>query len=244
MKTLTHSLRRAACVLLISFVACAAHASSTLLQDIDLPGTEGLVEWTNVSSTNSALTPSTGAGTLAPVSPGYKASMGFYSYMGHYSFTAGTTAGFDIANVVLQYTGGYNPDYSFDQYLAFNNTTPAALTAGPVLTYTYSGGTGTLTPTFSSVIGGPTTLFIEAMGSDVTFYTFGWQWDLSAVTETITGISITTNVPVHTSITGVQIALSDTFAGSAIPEPATYTAIAGAIILAAACLRRGKRTAA
>ncbi|MET0261258.1 MAG: hypothetical protein ABW223_00055 [Rariglobus sp.] len=242
-KTLT-LLRFAAVAAVAMATALSVRANASLLQDFVLPGNSSVVEWTNLSSTSVALAPSTGSGSIAVETPGGKSGMGFYSYTGHYSFTAATTAVFDVANVILQYSGGWNPDYSFETYLSFDQTSPTTV-KGPVLSYTLSGGgSGQVNATFASVLSGPVTVFVEAVGMEVAFYDYAWQWDLSSIAGTITGVSIVTDVPVHTSVTGVQIALGDTFASSAIPEPSAYAAIAGALILAGACMRRGKRAAA
>jgi hypothetical protein len=222
--------RVGASVVLVLAGSLAARGNSGLLQDITLPGTGSVVKWTNLSSTNTSLTPTAGAGSVS-LAGGFQATLGFYSFTQDYSFTTVTTAAFDISNVVLQYTGGPNPDLALGEHLTFGG--------GPVLTYTFDGGSGTLGATFSSVLAGPVTL--DTSIGEVDYYTFAWQWDLSSIAQSITGISIATSVPIHVNVTDLQINLSDTFGGGAIPEPNAFAVIAGGLTLAAGCLRRRRR---
>jgi hypothetical protein len=227
-------------LLFLAGAAALAAQTQGLIQDFSLPGSSRVLEWTNLSNTNPSLafnaaesSPAT-PGTLSLQSPGFRASVGFYSFSDTYSFTTATSAApFDIGTVVLQFVGGENPDFT-GQYLGFSG--------GPVLTYTHAGGSGTLAPALSAVLAGPVNLTVGPFTAD--FYTYAWQWDLSALPQSITGISILNTVPVHTSVTNLQLNFGDTFAPqfAPVPEPATSAALLGGALLAfAASTRRRHR---
>lgn len=209
--------------------ACASvHASSSLLEDISLAGQQSTVRWTNLSNTNASLTPSLGSGSIAVASPGYKATAGFYSFSGDYSATTGASASFDIDTVVLQLVAMQNPDHTLAEYLTYGG--------GPVLTYTFDGGSGTLGATSATVLAGP--VYDDSGFIPGNYYNLAWEWDLSALPQSVSSVSIQSFIPVHTSITGAQLDLSDTFTVSAIPEPAAFAALAGFGALILAGLRR------
>lgn len=103
----------------------------------------------------------------------------------------------------------------------------------PVLSY--NGGGQTLAASFAS------TVFSEVksggMGASVR-YVYAYQWDLSSA-GVITDFSISWTVPAaHTITYGAQLQQSDTFAGSAIPEPSSFAALAGVCVLGLAAGRR------
>ena len=105
--------------------------------------------------------------------------------------------------------------------------------AAPVLSY--NGGTQNLAATFSS------TVFSEiksgGMGASVR-YVYAYQWDLVSA-GTITDFALSWTVPAaHTITYGAQLQQSDTFAGSAIPEPSSFAALAGLGVLGCAAFRR------
>lgn len=105
--------------------------------------------------------------------------------------------------------------------------------AAPVLSY--NGGSQNLAADFSS------TVFSEVksggMGASVR-YVYAYQWDLVSA-GTITDFSIAWTVPAaHTITYGAQLQQSDAFAGSAIPEPSSFTALAGLGVLGLAASRR------
>ena len=190
----------------------AANATAeALLVPITLPGTSSsVVKWTDLSEVNGTRTPVVGTGTIAPVAPGYQGTLGFYSWGGDYAATVGTSAAFDINNVVLQLIGmtvsgavigGGSADYTPEDHLTF--------AGGPVLTYTYAGGTGTLAAPHHGTLSGP--LFGVGSGGSGNYYSFTWQWDLSAIPQTVTSISIHAPLRLHSSTVGAQINIGGIF---------------------------------
>src|SRR5262245_28541177 len=79
-------------------------APAQLLVDYDLPGLQATTVWNTLNNTNPSLAPTSGTGAIAVQSPGYQASIGFYSFSNHYSLSAAKTdfAGSDIQTVVFQ----------------------------------------------------------------------------------------------------------------------------------------------
>lgn len=225
-------LRRAFTAVAILACSTGAYAYSSLLAPISLAGDSYNVTWTNLSSTNPGLAFNSGAstGTASLAATGaFSATLGLYSLTGNYSFTIDTTTAFSPEHVVLQYVGGSNPDFD---YLTFNG--------GPVLTYTLGDGSGQATITASAVLAGPL-IYPDSPVGPVSFYTWAWEWDLSSVTGTITGISISTSVPIHTSTTGIRLDVGSSFVGSAIPEPSAFAAFAGFGALIVSLFRRRAR---
>ncbi len=191
-----------------------------LLAPLDLAGdAKNSVVWTELSSLNSALAPASGTGVLAVHAPGFKASAGLYSFSGDYACTvASAPAPFPVKNVVLQIVGmvvtgtdaeGREVDYTPEDHLAFNG--------GPVLTYTHAGGTGTLAPASRGTLGGP--VAGSGGGFEGDYYSFVWQWDLSALPADVTTVSIRAPLRAHSSTIGARLDLSDAYAG-VVGEPA------------------------
>ncbi len=103
----------------------------------------------------------------------------------------------------------------------------------PVLSY--NGGAQNLVADFSA------TVFEEVlsggMGSSVRTV-YAYQWDLVSA-GSITDFSISWTVPAaHTITYGALLQQSDSFTGSAIPEPSSFAALAGLGVLALAATRR------
>lgn len=219
----------------------ATATANALLFALDLPGTDTTVKWTNLSNSNLPLTPTSGTGTIAVGGGGGSFSAGFYSFSGDFNSTlTSSTVAFDINTVVVQYVAmrvvGEGYDLSVADHLAYGG--------GPVLTYTLSGGgTGTVSATFSGTLGGP----ISGSGGGFVgdYYNFAWQFDLSSVVGVVTSVSVVTPLHIHQSTIGASLSIGDAPSGnlvaSAIPEPSTYVAIAGAVALAGACIVRRRR---
>jgi len=141
-----------------------------------------------------------------------------------------TTPLADLANVVFQIEIGEAMGYAF-----YNNTLP-------VLSYTTTSGTmSNIAATEWIIVGqvgngtfdpgtGPEPLYINS---------YLLQWDLTSVGEEITSIGITFNGVQHAQIHALRLDQSDAYT-SAVPEPATYAALAGfgALLLAAFRRRR------
>ncbi|MDQ8195862.1 hypothetical protein QEH59_15620 [Coraliomargarita sp. SDUM461004] len=115
---------------------------------------------------------------------------------------------------------------------------------GQMPTLSYSGESGTvesLDADFQSIFGD-----ISSPGYgpyiDASVYTYGFQWDLSTVSEDITDFWITMNPVQHAQIYGMQLDQGDLVAHSsllptAVPEPATGLIYLSAL-LAGVALRR------
>jgi len=180
-------------------------ASATLLETFALPGSQETTIWTNLSSGNTGLAPSSGTGMLAPVAPGFQASAGLYSYMGDYSITLTKTGlAWDAQTVILQLEVAPNPDFAWPY------------TGGPLLSF--NGGSQNLSTTGYAYIG---TEFRADVFGGTTFNTYAFQWDLSGVPDSITSFSISVPLSVHTSTVAVQVDAGNTYV-QAIPEPSTW----------------------
>lgn len=180
-------------------------ASATLLESFALPGSQETTIWTNLSSGNAGLVPSSGTGSLAVAAPGYQASAGLYSYMGDYSVTFTKTGlAWDAETVILQLEVAPNPDFAWP----YNG--------GPLLSY--NGGSQGLSTTNYEFVG---TEFRADVFGGTTFNTYAFQWDLSALPDSITSFSISVPISIHTSTVAVQVDAGNTYV-QAIPEPSTW----------------------
>ena len=193
-----------------------------LLAPLDLAGAaQNTVVWTELSSLNSSLAPASGTGSFSVHSPGFKASAGLYSFSGDYACTvASAPVPFDVKNVVLQIVGmvvsgtnaeGEEVDYTPEDHLVFDG--------GPVLTYTHAGGSGMLAPVAHGTLGGPAAG--SGGGFDGDYYSFTWQWDLSALPEIVTSVSIRAPLRAHSSTIGARLDLSDAYAQAVGAPPLT-----------------------
>lgn len=166
-------------------------------------------------------------------------------YYGGMSFDAnvngGTVAAIDstpvagLANVIFQIEIGeaLTHDFFNDQLPVLSYTTSLGTTAdiaatGWQLTSQFYNGT-------VSMPSGEEPVYINA---------YLLQWDLSSVAEEITSIAISFTAVQHAQVYAVQLNQSSVYT-SAIPEPATFAALAGlgALGLAAARRRRGHPSA-
>lgn len=210
------------------FLPCAAlvipslPSHAALLEDYDLPGEQVTTVWTNLSSSNSGLTPSSGSGNISVGSPGFQASAGFYSFMGDYSITVAKTAlSWDAKTVVLQLEVAPNPDFAWPY------------SGGPLLSY--NGGSQNLPTSLYGLVGSE---FRPDVFGGTTFYTWAFQWDLSAISG-ISSVSLFTPISVHTSTIAAQIDVGDTYA-QVVPEPSTWALLGLGSLSFVAVLRRRK----
>ena len=194
--------------LLTGITAQAELFTGTRLTDYVLEGADAEVFWSNLSTTNSALLPAAGIGTIAPGNGGFLSSGGFYFFGGPYSITTTKSElGFDAQTVVLQlqWTPG-----------------PGAIGA-PSLSY--NGGEQALPATWF----GQSALSAEganpASGEIVTSVVHTWQWDLSEIAGAdITSLSILSFAPIHTSTMAASLQVSSAShdqAFAVVPEPST-----------------------
>ena len=195
--------------MVLGFPSGAHAAVGSLWPDYNLSGIQTTTTWLNLSSTNLSLAPSAGAGTIAVNSPGFQASIGFYSFSTDYSFvTSANYGGSDVGNVVFQVDWSPNPDL-------------------PVVapTLSYNGGTQNIAATFSAINGSEArNTFMGSMN----FSGYAWQWDLSGIADNITSVSIFSPVSVHTSVMGAELQMSDSFV-QVVPEPTAGTLIVAAL---------------
>ncbi len=192
-------------------------------------GTPGTDPNRGLSSGNAAGTPAYGAGTIAPVSPGYRASVGYYSFTGSFGLTATTTATSisDIQSVVFQRVSMANPDYAPEVNLNWDGIAAGTLTAAPVVTQGgpwlsyYDAGNnllGKIQATHTAIIAGAEDMSLGAFSGDV--YNFTYQWDLSGVAGNVTSVRIDAPIIVHSATVEARIDIGGAYT-QVIPEPAT-----------------------
>lgn len=207
-------------------------------------GTAGVDPNRGLSSGNAAGTPAAGTGTIVPVSPGYRASVGYYSFMGGFGLTATTAAVAisDIQSVVFQRVSMANPDASLDLNLNWDGNATGVLGAAPAITlggpwlsyYDASNNLlGKIQATYSAIIGGAPDMSLGAFSGDV--YNFAYQWDLSGVAENVASVRIDAPIIVHSATVEARIDISGGFT-QVIPEPGS-TSLLG-IGLAGLLIRR------
>ncbi len=225
-------------------ISATSHAA-LLLQSPSLGGTQESVYWEAYSGSgdnrslnngNAAGTPAAGVGTIAPVSPGYRASAGYYSYMGSFGLTATTTVTSlsDIQNVVFQRVSMANPDFSPDINLNWDGNAIVGATAedpsmgaaptitqgGPWLSY-YDAANNLLGKVQATVTGISASAFDVSLGPfSGDLYNFTYQWDLSGVAENVTSIRIDAPIMVHSSTVEARIDIGGSYV-QVIPEPST-----------------------
>lgn len=189
-------------------------AASVALQDISFGGTQETVRWEagRLAVGPNVNVPSSGVGTIAPNSPGYAASSGYYSWGGDYALTVSTSiqnnALFsDIQNVVFQQvsmgTGVGSLDFKGGPVIQLFNGSSLLNVSVPV---TFSG----LGPGVSGSAGGFDGTYAAAM----------FQWDLSGIAETVTSISIYSPIPNHSSTIEASLDIGGGPFVQAVPEPA------------------------
>lgn len=198
-----------------------SQAASVALQGISFGGSQETVTWEagRLASGPNVNVPSSGVGTIAPQSPGYAASSGYYSWGGDYGLVVSTSIQdssvlSDIQNVVFQ------------QVSMGTGVGTLNFKGGPVLQL-YSGSTllsVTVPVTFSGM--GPGVAG-SGGGFSGTYASSMFQWDLSGVTETVTAIRITSPIPNHGSTIEARLDIGGGQFVQAVPEPTS--ALLGAI---------------
>ena len=180
----------------------------------------GMTPWFSSIGSNTAGTDGSGSFTKTSGS-GYVGNGSIYSGMAG-SFSVSTTTGLsDVNTVIFQLDGGLNA--------AWNSYLP---------TLSYNGGSQALAADYSSFTagsyssgapGGPTSSTTNLL----------YQWDLSAIGDSITSFSVDYDVAAHTSQYALQLDSSAaTLSGSVIPEPSSYALLAGLLAITACAIRR------
>ncbi|MDR1281488.1 MAG: hypothetical protein LBK99_11780 [Opitutaceae bacterium] len=120
---------------------------------------------------------------------------------------------------------------------------------GPLLLCTTAEDPSTTTvlaPVAWDIIGGP--VHMQMAGYQGNYYSFAYQWDLSSIVGTVTGIEVIQPIIHSASTIGVQLDLGDTwqqviFTAASVPEPAGWAALSGVLILSLVlCLKYTKNT--
>jgi PEP-CTERM motif len=189
-----------------TLIGTTLRSDASVLIDYDLGATEqNTTTWTTLTSANPSRTPDSGTGTLSVGSPAFQASSGIYSWMGDYSVTVTQSSVLDIESVVFQLELSPNPDYAFPY------------SGGPLLTITTTSGSVQLAASWFAATGSET--LTTSMGS-TTYTAYSWQWDLSSYADTITSVSITAPISIHSSTIGAQIDTSSSML-QVVPEPSS-----------------------
>lgn len=185
------------------------------------PFYEGAVDWPEAIDPNKA-----GSANLAEFDKvsgnGYNASSSVYSPFGPstYKIVNGSALS-GLQTLVFQIdsngsTFGASPVLNYNsgsQSVAFDFS---GLTAGE---FTSSGAPGSSpTPTTNNI----------------------FQWDLSGISETINSYEIVWTTTSSAAIYGMELNSSDSFSGSAVPEPGTYALISGIFMMSYILYRRRK----
>jgi len=180
------------------------------------------------SATNLFYVPLTGTGTaLNPSETTDFAGGGVYTFFSQTDFTVSSTTPLSgLKTLVFQLNlatgltgafGGSPADYS--------------ATGTPKLTLQISGGGSYVAQAATySLLEDSSTTFVAAIGTNTDVHTWGYQWDLSAVSGTITGYTINFESAYHTVIQGADVTQSTSILGSnvltTVPEPSTYMLMA------------------
>jgi hypothetical protein len=210
MQTLTPTRRRrlplTALPSLAVILAGASAQAAVLLSNLDLGGTQQTTTvWENLTGENPTRTPASGSGTITHSSTAFEGTFGFYSFTADYTVSGTQSATFDISSVVWQIECSPNPELDWPYG------------SGPSLTVVTSSGTEVITPI--AFAAGASELR-DNFGPDPILYTaFAWQWNLSSIDDTITSITLNAPIGIHTSVTGSQIDVGNSFVQVVIPEP-------------------------
>lgn len=199
----------------IVLLSGTAHGATVALQNVNLGGAQETVYWEagRLASGPNVNMPSSGVGTIAPVSPGYSASAGYYSWGGNYGLVASTSIQntailTDIQNVVFQQVAmgtGVN-GLTFNggpQLQLFNGTTLLDVVIPSPMAGMGPGVAGS---------GG---------GFDGTYSSSMFQWDLSGISEVVTSVKVASPIPVHASTIEARIDISGSSFVQVVPEPSS-----------------------
>jgi hypothetical protein len=208
--------------------------AAVLLNSPSLGGSQQSVYWEffqgvagvdpnySLNSGNAAGVPAAGVGTIAPVTPGFRASAGYYSFGGNFGLVTSTTLQplgdfTDIQNVVFQRVSIANPDLTAEGNLTFSAGS-GATTGGPWLSYYDSSNAllGRIQATSVGIGGESLGVVLAGFGGDL--YNFTYQWDLSGVAGNVTSVMIEAPIPVHSSTIEARIDIGSSYV-QVIPEP-------------------------
>lgn len=215
-----------------------SHAA-LLLQSPVLGGNQETAAWESGSlagpPSTGASAPTAGTGSISPISPGYRATAGYYAFTNHFGLTATTEAiGIsDIRSVMFQRVSMANPgteDHPLTPYdnLVWDGTNPyetgtdapLITVGGPWLSYFDAEDNliGRIQATSSAILG---SVYDPDAFIPGTYYNFAYQWDLSGVAETIVSIRLDAPILVHSSTVEARFDISDNYV-QVIPEPSSF----------------------
>jgi hypothetical protein len=210
-----------ALIVALATSALAQPVAEDLLVDL---GYDQVVEWTNLGSSNTSLTPSTGNGAIVIHSPGYQASDGFDSWAGNFATTVTATPLYsgnftDIKTVVLQLAGAMingnieneNFDYTLEKHLTVDG--------GPVLYYYLASDNPETTPArifpgFPTQSGSLGQLPGTAHDVTINYVGFTYMWDLTGLESSlnpVTWVSVYAPILQYSSTIGAQLAFGSTY---------------------------------
>lgn len=185
-------------------------------------GTAGVDPNHSLNSGNAAGVPAAGVGTIAPVTPGFRASAGYYSFGGNFGLVTSTSIQplgdfTDIQNVVFQRVSIANPDLTAEGNLTFNSGS-GVTNGGPWLSYYDASNSllGRIQATSVGIGGESLGVVLAGFGGDL--YNFTYQWDLSGVAGDVTSVMIEAPIPVHSSTIEARIDIGSSYM-QVIPEP-------------------------
>ena len=199
--------------LAILTLAAAAPLHAAVIKNFTLGSPQDTTIWSDLTNANPTFTPSSGSGTASVQAPGSPWEFGLYSPGGPYSCTVAQGTAFDIQNVVFQID----------------------LVEGPgSLLLSFNGGSQKLAANLFLNNGqeARNTIF-----GPQTYTGASWQWDLSALGDNITSVSISIPLVTHSSVAGFRVDSAGSYTG-AIPEPSAVTLCGMAGLLA---FRRRRR---
>ncbi|NJR42290.1 MAG: hypothetical protein HC767_06155 [Akkermansiaceae bacterium] len=144
-------------------------SGGAVLQNYSLGTSQETTIWTNLSNANPSMSPASGTGVTSVTAPGFRASVGLYSFSGSYSTTTTQGSTFDAQSVIFQADLSYNSSFSFP------------FSGGPILSF--NGGAQNIVPSLFGVSGSENR--ITSFGPQ-TYTGAVWQWDLTGYAEILT----------------------------------------------------------
>lgn len=253
--------------LLAGLLALPIAASAAPLVTPSLSGTTEYEGWENLTNTNAQVVAAENTPSTADDFPGFSNftdpwpepfDPNITGSAGNAGFDKVSGSGYPASEAIYSFPGFPPAPPVFGTFSISNSSALAGLetvavqldlgegngffNAGPVLNY--NGGAQQLAPDFTQSGPGPTAFTNPQTGNPSSTTLFGYQWDLSGITGGFTSYSIEWTTEPHVTTYNLRLDSSDTFSGNAItavPEPASYTALLGLLALGFTFLRRRRR---